>query len=87
MKDPDIMIGKIIMGFILFLLLIIPYYYIINYIRLVSQCENIPSLPPIQTSKKWKIILIILGVIVLLSCLAAQAMNHSYPISKFKTVA
>ena len=78
---PDTTIGQIIWGGFLLILAILPLTLISVYLSLSSKCSsaNSDSLPQQPTKKgKSKHIIITFIVIIVLSGLTAQAINHSY---------
>ena len=92
MDEPDVKIAKIIAGIITLVFFALPVFLVLKYLSISSQCsyygEYVYSIQedvqPKQPSNSTRTILIVVGVIVVLSSLAAQAINHSYPISKFR---
>lgn len=81
MDVPDTKLAKIIYGAILVGLTAIPFLLFLAYTNLSATCSD-PTLQESESKSNRSLIFKIILVLVL-SSLAAQAMNHSYPISKF----
>ena len=83
---PDTTFGQIIWGGFLLILAILPLTLISIYFSLSSKCSSTNSLPQQPTKKgKSKHIIITFIVIIILSGLTAQAINHSYHRQLFKS--
>lgn len=80
---PDILFGKIFIGLFIGIIVIGSFALILKYLEISSSCSSDSQPQDSDQNKGPNVPLITFICIIILSGMAAQAMNYSYNITKY----